>query len=57
MIKDESEMIVAGCDVGSLTTKAVILKDDAILGSELIRSRASAGQSAVDVMDKLLKRL
>lgn len=57
MIKDESEMIVAGCDVGSLTTKAVILKDDAILGSELIRSRASAGQSAVDVMDKLLKTL
>ncbi len=57
MIKDESAMIVAGCDVGSLTTKAVILKDDAMLGSELIRSRASAGQSAVDVMDKLLKKL
>ena len=50
-------MIVAGCDVGALTAKAVVLKDDAILGSEVIQSRASAGQSAVDVMDKLLKRL
>jgi predicted CoA-substrate-specific enzyme activase len=57
LVEEESEMIVVGCDVGSLTTKAVALKDDAILGYELIRSRASAGQSAVDVMDKLLKRL
>lgn len=50
-------MIVAGCDVGALTAKAVVMNNDAILGSEIIQSRASAAQSAVDVMDKLLKRL
>ncbi len=50
-------MIVAGCDVGSLTAKATVLKDDEILGTELVRSRASGGQSANDVMDKLLERL
>ena len=53
MGKDESEMIVVGCDVGSMTTKAVVMKNDEILGSELIRSRASGGQSAIDLMDKL----
>ncbi len=50
-------MIVAGCDVGSLTAEAVIMDNGAILGSEIIRVRPTAEQSARDVMDRLLGRL
>ncbi len=50
-------MVVAGCDVGSLTAKAVVMENYKILGFELIQSRARAVQSAADVMDKLLERL
>lgn len=50
-------MIVAGCDVGSLTAEAVIMDNGTILGSEIIRVRPRAEQSAGDVMDKLLARL
>jgi predicted CoA-substrate-specific enzyme activase len=50
-------MIVAGCDVGSLTAEAVLLDDGAILGSEIMLVRPTAEQSARDVMDRLLGRL
>ena len=50
-------MLVAGCDIGALTTKAAVIKDDVILGCEIVRSRPKAVQSATDVMDKLLVRL
>jgi predicted CoA-substrate-specific enzyme activase len=50
-------MIVAGCDIGALTAKAVVLNNDVMLGSEIIQSRSNAAQSAVEVTDKLLKRL
>jgi len=50
-------MVVAGCDVGALTAKAVVMKNDKILGFEIIRTRAKAVQSAADVMDKLLNKL
>jgi predicted CoA-substrate-specific enzyme activase len=50
-------MIVAGCDVGSLSAEAVLLENGAILGSEIILVRPTAEQSARDVMDKLLARL
>jgi predicted CoA-substrate-specific enzyme activase len=50
-------MIVAGCDVGSLTAEAVLLEDGAILGSEIMLVRPTAEQSARDVMDRLLGRL
>jgi predicted CoA-substrate-specific enzyme activase len=50
-------MIVAGCDVGSLTAEAVIMTNGTILGSEIIRVRPKAEQSAKDVMDALLARL
>jgi predicted CoA-substrate-specific enzyme activase len=50
-------MIVAGCDIGALTTKAAVVGDDVILGCEIVRSRPKAVQSAADVMDKLLGRL
>jgi len=50
-------MIVSGCDVGSLTAEAVIMTNGTILGSEIIRVRPRAEQSARDVMDKLLARM
>jgi len=50
-------MIVAGCDVGSLSAEAVIMENGTIIGSEIIRVRPKAEQSAQDVMDKLLNQL
>lgn len=47
-------MISAGCDVGSLTTKAVIMNDRHILGQALIRSSFDPEKSAAEVMDKAL---
>jgi predicted CoA-substrate-specific enzyme activase len=50
-------MIVAGCDVGALTTKAVVMRDGAILGCQIVRSGAKAVQSATSVMETLLRKL
>ena len=50
-------MIVAGCDVGSLSAEAVLVEDEAILGSEIILVRPTAEQSAKDVMERLLDRM
>lgn len=50
-------MIVAGCDVGSLSAEAVIMENGIIIGSEIIRVRPKAEQSAQDVMDKLLNQI
>jgi len=50
-------MLTAGCDIGALTTKAAVIRDNVLLGSEVVLSRAKAVQSATDVMDKLLGRL
>ena len=47
-------MIVAGCDVGSLSAEAVILNDDKILASEIIQVRPRPEQSAREVMEKAL---
>jgi (R)-2-hydroxyacyl-CoA dehydratese activating ATPase len=43
-------MITAGCDIGSLTAKAVILKDSEIMAKEIIRATARPEQSALAVM-------
>lgn len=43
-------MIVAGCDVGSLTSKAVVLRDGRIVGKAIIRSRTKPWESAEAVM-------
>jgi len=50
-------MIVAGCDVGSLSAEAVIMSDGSIISSEIIRVRPRPEQSATDVMDKALARV
>jgi predicted CoA-substrate-specific enzyme activase len=57
MNRDGGKMLVAGCDVGSLTAEAVVMEDGGILGSEIIRVRPRAELSARDVMNKLLDRL
>ncbi len=44
-------MITAGCDIGSLTAKAVILKDKKIIAREIIRATARPEQSALAVME------
>jgi len=43
-------MTVAGCDVGSLTSKAVVLDGSKVLASALIRSRSRPEESASEVM-------
>jgi len=47
-------MIVAGCDVGSLSAEAVIMRNGSIISSEIIRVRPRPEQSATEVMDKAL---
>ena len=49
-------MIVAGCDVGSLSGEAVILQDDSILAYEIMRVRPRPEQTAQDVMGKALAK-
>lgn len=49
-------MVVAGCDVGSLTAEAVILKGGSIIASEIIRVRPRPEQSAQDVMNAALAK-
>jgi predicted CoA-substrate-specific enzyme activase len=49
-------MIVAGCDVGSLTAKAVIMEEGKILSYEIIRAGTKPALSAQEVMDKTLQK-
>jgi predicted CoA-substrate-specific enzyme activase len=50
-------MIVAGCDVGAISAKAVVIEDNSVLGSEIIRARPDAVVSATEVMDRLIGNL
>lgn len=47
-------MIVAGCDVGSLTAKAVIMAGDDILSQAVMRVRAQPADAARQVMQQAL---
>ena len=47
--------IVAGCDVGSLTSKAVIMKDGKIIGSSIIKSKPRPKDSADAALEAALK--
>jgi len=51
-----ARMIVAGCDVGSLTAEAVLISEGEIIGSEIMRVRHKAEESARDVMDRVLAK-
>ncbi len=48
-------MIVAGCDVGSLTAKAVIMNDSGLVASAVALAKRSPEESAQAVMDLALK--
>ncbi len=48
-------MITAGCDVGSLTAKAVIMKDNEIISSCIAGVRATPVESSRMVMDEALR--
>jgi predicted CoA-substrate-specific enzyme activase len=48
-------MIVAGCDVGSLTSKAVLLNSKRILGHAIIKSGFKPEESAQEVMERALQ--
>jgi len=49
-------MIVAGCDIGSLTAKAVIMEETKVLGSAVIRAKTRPAVSAEEVMSLALKQ-
>ncbi len=48
--------IFAGCDVGSLTSKAVVMKNKRILGSAVIKSKPRPKNSADAVMAAVLEK-
>ena len=50
-------MIVAGCDVGSLSAKAVIMKNGDIVASHVIYARPEPEESAQAVMEKALEKV
>ncbi len=49
-------MIVAGCDIGSLTAKAVILEGDKIVADAVMRARTRPAESAIEVMGAALQK-
>ena len=49
-------MIAAGCDVGTLTTKAVIVKKNSILSHHTVPTRASADKAAREAVDNAAKK-
>jgi (R)-2-hydroxyacyl-CoA dehydratese activating ATPase len=49
-------MITAGCDIGSLTAKAVILQDGKMLASEVILASAQPEKSSMEVMKRAVEK-
>lgn len=49
-------MIVAGCDIGSMTAKAVIMENGKILSDAVIRAKARPAESANEVMQMALDK-
>ena len=49
-------MIVAGCDIGSLTAKAVIMENDKILSQAVMRAKTRPAESATEVMQMVLDK-
>ena len=50
-------MYVAGCDVGSLSAKAVIMRDGELVASQVIFSKPDPGDSAREVMGQALAQV
>ncbi|HDP79888.1 MAG TPA: 2-hydroxyglutaryl-CoA dehydratase [Spirochaetes bacterium] len=49
-------MITAGCDIGSLTAKAVIMKDGSVRGEAVVLTGAAPAKSAAAAMEAALKQ-
>ncbi len=49
-------MITVGCDIGSLTAKAVILQDRKMLASEVILASAQPEKSSIEVMRRAIDK-
>ncbi len=49
-------MIFAGCDIGSLTSKAVLMKGRRIVGLEVIKSKTRPEESAEAVLSAVLEK-
>ncbi|MGM0452785.1 MAG: acyl-CoA dehydratase activase [Thermodesulfobacteriota bacterium] len=47
-------MIVAGCDIGSMTAKAVIMENHRLLSSAVMRAKTKPAESAGQVMDRAI---
>ena len=47
-------MIVAGCDTGMLTTKAVLVRNDVIIAQDITETRAAPKKAARRAMDNAL---
>jgi predicted CoA-substrate-specific enzyme activase len=48
--------LVAGCDVGSLTSKAVVMKDNRIVGQSIVKSRVKPAESSLVAMEGALEQ-
>ena len=48
-------MVVAGCDIGSLTTKVVLLNNTKVIAQNVKKSQFNPVESANEVMDEALK--
>ncbi len=49
-------MITGGCDVGSLTSKGVLMKGNRVIGAEIIKSKVKPQDSANAVMSAVLEQ-
>jgi len=49
-------MIVAGCDVGTLTTKVVIINDKSIIAHDIVATKATPDKAAKQAMDNALSK-
>jgi len=49
-------MLAGGCDIGSLTSKAVLMNRGRIVGAEIIKSKPEPGESAQEVMERALAK-
>lgn len=56
MITVGNNMITGGCDLGSATSKAVLLKDGKIIASEVIPSGQRPESIATEVLNRALKK-
>lgn len=54
MIFGSRQKIVAGCDAGTLTTKAVIMKNGAMISNAIVPTEAKPEKAAKAAMDKAL---